>query len=491
MTAVTRLCASVAARTGAEARARAAALPAEVPLVELRADALDPGRAASGEWAALAQAEGREWVFTWRSPEEGGRLPRPEGALRRAVEAGFRWIDVEARDLERGDPEALSVPAERRWVSRHLVLPPRDAHEVVAAWRGVRRHPAALHKLAVNAHRFEVNDWVLALAAEAGEGGGPPATVFAMGWTGHVSRILGHLEGNAVTFVAADPADPTAAGQPTVAQLTGIYGLSSLPPQPRLYGVLGHPAHRSLSPRIHNHAFRRSGERALYLPLESPDPEPVVEWVRRGRLRGVSVTAPFKERAAALVDRPEPGVRRTGAANTVWLEDGLLHGANTDLEAARELLAEAGISAGHPVAVLGAGGAGAAASAAALDLGAEVSVFNRGDARGRALAARLNVRYGGDGEGFRPAGFRAVVVALPPGAGTRAADRARPEDLAGVAVLDLGYGDEPTPWERAAARAEARFTGGREFLVRQAGGQFRRWMRRRLDPAVFAEGLRP
>jgi shikimate dehydrogenase len=253
-----------------------------------------------------------------------------------------------------------------------------------------------------------------------------------------------------------------------------------------LYGVLGNPVRASRSPDIHNHVLRSRGRAALYVPLESADPDPVLDWVRDGRLRGVSVTAPFKRRAAEQAERLEPDAERVGAVNTVWMEDGVLTGANTDVEAARELLSELAVP-GKPAAVVGAGGAAAAVVTAARGLGHPVTVFNRTEASGRVLAERLGAAWGGPPEALDPGGFAVIVNATPVRAGGFLARVSAGGVEGKTAVLDLTYGDGPSDWERLARGAP--FRGGLEFLARQAVGQFRRWTGEAVEPGVFLEGL--
>ncbi len=486
-----RFCASLNVATVREAAARARSLPPEVPLVELRADLLDPGEMASAAWTRLPEETSHlRWTFTWRSPGQGGRAPRPRGVLARALAAGFAVVDVEAADLERGDPEATAVPPERRWISRHRLDPLAGPDELMVEWEGLRCHAGALRKLVVPAHDFRVNDWVLALVSSVAGGDEPPCTIFASGGIGHVSRIVGYLLGNSVTYLAVDEGEETAAGQPTLRQALDVYQLSHLPPDPRLYGVLGGKAGASRSPELHNHAFRMCGERSLYLPLASSDPTPVLAWLATGRLRGLSVTMPHKEAALTAVERIEEDARRVGAVNTLWSEDGLVHGANTDLDAARGILSDLGLVSGNAIAVLGAGGAAAAVLVAARTLGLECTVYNRSLGRAETLCARLGGRYAGPPEELTPRSYQGVVNATPMGGAVSLPESLKCADWSGVAVLDLAYAKDVTELEKIAAAADARFVGGLDFLARQAAGQFRRWTHRHLDPHHFAAGLR-
>lgn len=469
-----RLCLSVRARSAAGVADAARAAPPEVGLVELRLDLLDPREIRSGAWRGLPSDENREWVFTWRSPREGGGGARPPGLFREALDAGFHWIDVEAGDLDGKDAEARAVPSERRWVSHHRTEPVETPNDVDEAWASAARHPAALTKCVVTAERFRVNTWVLDRLRELA-GGGSSRTLFAQGWMGHASRVLGYLAGNSVTFVSESRTSATSPGQPSWENAVRAYRLPRLTPKAAVYGVLGNPVRNSRSPQIHNAAFSRLGLDACYIPLEADRVDDVLAWVREGRLHGVSVTAPWKGEAFARMDRCEADAVRLRAVNTVWREDRDLVGGNTDVEAARILFERLVPEKEGKVAVLGAGGAAAALVGATLDLGLTPVVFNRSAKPGQALAARLGAQWGGALEELEPEGMALVANATPMGSGFPMPERYPSHRWNHTAIADLSYGEDRSPWRELAERDGSRFSDGLEFLAVQARGQLRRW----------------
>ena len=101
----------------------------------------------------------------------------------------------------------------------------------------------------------------------------------------------------------------------------------------QLYGVLGDPIEHSLSPLIHNAAFRHFKLNAVYLAFRVA-PEALglaFEGLRAMEIRGVNLTIPFKQTAIEFIDEiPEDLDRATGAINTVVNRDGELYGYNTD-----------------------------------------------------------------------------------------------------------------------------------------------------------------
>jgi shikimate dehydrogenase len=460
-----------------------------VSWIELRLDWLPASDLASGEWLALPSACGREWLATWRSPPEGGASgPAPSGLYRDALEHGYRWVDVEASQLEANSAEVSVIPPERRWVSAHLPAMPEGVAALQRAWSDVMRHPAEVHKMVLPEGSFEANDRVAELLQELPSDPTRRA-VFAQGWPGHPSRILDFWSGQSVLIVSPDDKTSTAPGQPSLDRVGRVYGLPGLEPPTSLYGVLGNPARHSRSPEIHNHVFRTLGKRALYLALESPDPAPVVDWVRRGKLGGLSVTAPFKESVVPWIDEVEEPARRIGAVNTIWREGNRLRGANTDFEAARDLLAELGFRAGDKVAVLGAGASARAIVAGAQENGLQAVLYNRDPVRGQRSAEKGGVAYGGDPSACHPESFAAVLNTTPLGSREPIPASLLERSWERVIVVDIVYGPEPTGWERLAREQGLPFRGGLEFLARQAAGALERWIGVRPPAAWLAEGL--
>jgi len=160
-------------------------------------------------------------------------------------------------------------------------------------------------------------------------------------------------------------------------------------------GVAGWPIAHSLSPVIHNAWIRAAGLDAAYTAFgpESDDQfrERVGE-VRRGALRGLNVTAPYKEIALALADEASDTARACGSANLLWQDKGVLHADSTDGYGLTAALAEQapGLSmTGRIATVLGAGGAARAAVHALGQVFAEVRIINRTTARAEALIAAV------------------------------------------------------------------------------------------------------
>lgn len=153
--------------------------------------------------------------------------------------------------------------------------------------------------------------------------------------------------------------------------------------QANVAAVIGWPISQSLSPVIHNAAFRHHGDNWSYVayPVEPGDASSAIAAMRSGGLQGLNVTMPHKDAVADLVDELDKSAESIHAVNTVVrMSDGRLRGYSTDGEG---LLRAIRINAnwdpaGKKICVLGAGGAARSAVDAFSRAGvASIFVVNR------------------------------------------------------------------------------------------------------------------
>ncbi len=264
---------------------------------------------------------------------------------------------------------------------------------------------------------------------------------------------------------------------------------------PFLYGVAGHPVRHSLSPVLHNAAFRASGFSGAYTAWDIP-PERLADFVGAVRLlgiRGVSVTIPHKENIGAFVDAVDPLAQKVGAVNTlVRREDGTLFATNTDVYGFSEPLRDLQLPAATPVLLLGAGGAARAAAAGLLALGfSNLAVTSRSLEKAARLAGDFALRA-------IPWERRLEVVAelvvnvTPLGmAGKNPGETPYPlsrlREGSGV-VYDTVYTPYHTRLLREAKEAGWRTLPGLGMFIMQGAEQFRLWTGFCL-PLVAAEAV--
>lgn len=144
------------------------------------------------------------------------------------------------------------------------------------------------------------------------------------------------------------------------------------------FGLIGYPISESRSPELFREVY---GDRSQYDLIDVPSFDEAWRRFTEEGYRAVNVTSPFKVLAAGRADIRSEAVERIGAANILLkMEDGIM-ALNSDY------LAVLSIIAGLPedirtAAVIGCGGAGRAAAAAAEDAGLAVQALHHDEISG-------------------------------------------------------------------------------------------------------------
>ena len=148
----------------------------------------------------------------------------------------------------------------------------------------------------------------------------------------------------------------------------------------RVCGVIGDPIEHTMSPVMHNAAFKELGLDYLYVSFRVRKEElgKAIEGMRALNIRGLNVTLPHKVAIIPFLDELDPLVERIGAVNTIVNDDGVLTGYNTDAAGFLQALLEQGIEPkGKNMVILGAGGASRAISFILAERGAHLVILNR------------------------------------------------------------------------------------------------------------------
>ena len=166
----------------------------------------------------------------------------------------------------------------------------------------------------------------------------------------------------------------------------------------KVYGIFGHPVSHSLSPVMHNAAFRKLNLDCVYVAFDiHPDNlESATRAIKSMGISGVNVTIPHKERVISFLDQTAPEVAQTGAVNTVKNEAGKLTGYNTDVQGfLMAINGDLGVTPkGLRVCLLGAGGAARAVLTALCMTGAsEIFIINRTLHKAMTLASEFRKSY--------------------------------------------------------------------------------------------------
>lgn len=135
------------------------------------------------------------------------------------------------------------------------------------------------------------------------------------------------------------------------------------------FALIGYDISHSGSPELFRRAY---GGRWEYDLIDEKDFDKALSRFIGGPYKAANVTSPFKMHAAALADWKSKEVAACGAANILVKDNGILKAYNSDYLAISRLL---GVYEGS-VSVIGFGGAGRAAGAAAADAGRRVRIFH-------------------------------------------------------------------------------------------------------------------
>lgn len=258
-------------------------------------------------------------------------------------------------------------------------------------------------------------------------------------------------------------------------------------------GVVGYPIEHSLSPAMHNAAFKALGMDSDWLYDAMAIPPDIADYAvkepKRHGYIGLNVTIPFKEQALQW-GRPDDKARAIGAVNTLNFRDDTA--TNTDVDGFLEDLDAHDVSLkDEKVIVLGAGGAARAAVYGLWQCGADVVVVNRTKQRADEMLTQLTISAGVQGipalilDEAAERGASLVVNATSAGmyphvdnspwiAGVPFPERAT--------VYDMVYTPAKTVLMQQAEDAGGRAIGGLGMLARQGAAAFKIWTD--VDPPI-------
>lgn len=255
-------------------------------------------------------------------------------------------------------------------------------------------------------------------------------------------------------------------------------------------GVIGNPVGHSLSPAIHNAAFRTLGLNFVYLAWQVEAIGDAIKGLRAlGNFRGASVTIPHKVAAIPFLDHVEQTAQRIDAINTIVAEKGALTGHNTDATGALRALREGEVELrGRRIVVLGSGGAARAiAFALAAESGAEKLILLGIEDMERTRLAqdiRATAAVTVEDSSLDEATLRRVLPAAhvlihctPLGMSPKVETTCVPSSLlhADLAVMDIVYNPRETRLLKEARHAGCRTIPGLEMFLNQAVEQFELW----------------
>jgi shikimate dehydrogenase len=260
--------------------------------------------------------------------------------------------------------------------------------------------------------------------------------------------------------------------------------------QTQLCGLLGNPVDHSLSPAIHNAAFRQLGLNFVYLAFPVQDLEGALRGLRAlGHIRGFSVTIPHKVGILPLLDSIETTAKHIGSVNTIVKDRGMLVGSNTDASGAIQALRQGGVElSGQRVVILGSGGA-ARAIAFGLCVEAKIghlTLLGIDDKERITLSSdiRSKISIPLDDASITPESLQSALAqaqllihCTPIGMHPKIKESCVPKHLLhrDLTVMDIVYNPLNTRLLQDAQAAGCRTIQGIEMFLHQAIGQFELW----------------
>jgi 3-dehydroquinate dehydratase/shikimate dehydrogenase len=476
---VGKLCVAIQAETPAEMVDRAEAALKDVRFFEFRLDSLPkPAIVLPYLKQFLSEHKDATAIATCRRKEFGGgfigALAAELAILADAAVAGCQIVDLEVESAEQAKPAQLAklrATGAALLISFHDFTRTRGLEQVADR---IERFKPEYVKVVSTARSLADNLAVLRLIEDRSLSAN--VVGIAMGEEGILSRVLGPRAGAAFTFASLTDGAETAAGQVAARTLLDVYRIDQLDPATRIFGVAGNPIAHSLSPLMHNRAFRREIVNAVMLPLKARSLDDLLTLIRDLPLAGVAVTMPLKEEVLPHLANMDPLTAKIGACNTLRTgADGKLYGFNTDVAGVIRPLEKRLRLKGARIAVLGAGGAARAAVFGLVAHGAEVFVVNRTHEKAVTLARQAKAKSLKH-EVFAKQRFDVLINSTPCGMkGVKPTLPIAENELNASLVFDMVYNPIETPLLKLAHSRGLAVISGLEMFVQQGARQFEIW----------------
>ena len=416
-------------------------------------------------------------IITVRREADGGKWQKSEQdrivLLRSAIAEGVEYVDLE-EDIAGDIPRFGNT---KRIISLHDFEKTPD--DLPAIHERMAKMDADIVKFSTMAHDPHDNLRMLTLIKESSI----PTVGMCMGDIGTPTRLLAAKFGAPYTYATFHHERALAPGQLSFRLMRDVYSYDAINEDTEVFGVIADPIGHSLSPIVHNAAFRSLEMNRVYLPFRVPARhlDQFIKDCPSMGVRGLSVTIPHKESVVRHCTRIDGAVKGIGAVNTIiFADDGSVLGYNTDYRAAASCLdhklgteARSMPLAGHTALVLGSGGAARALAFGLKRRGADVVIAGRTFKRAEQLANDLDCRavkwkqrYNVKAEVI----INATPVGMHPNVDETPYEKThlKPSML----VFDTVYNPGQTLLFKEARERRCRVISGMEMFVGQAALQF-------------------
>ena len=257
----------------------------------------------------------------------------------------------------------------------------------------------------------------------------------------------------------------------------------------KICGVIGDPIEHTLSPIMHNAAFKALKIDYVFLAfkVEVAEVGNAIHGMRALGIHGLNVTMPHKNSVINYMDELDPTAKTISSANTILNKDGKLFGFNTDGVGALNALEQNGVAVkGKKMMLFGAGGAAKAIAYTLSQEADELVILNRTPEPARELANLLKQKFNKkiSADALTPKKVKdnlaktdviinATSVGMEPNVDQTpvTAKWLKPD----LAVMDIVYNPLETKLAKDAKTAGAKVISGVEMLIYQGAASFEIW----------------
>lgn len=437
--------------------------------LEIRLDLLNSGELIS----ALRVIPGKKIASCRRKQDSGffqGNEKERKIILEKSIISGlFDLIDVEV------GTEAIHLI--KKYKNQDFIVSyhdpektPDDLHELYESLISIPG--ARFYKLVTYAQRLSDNLKIKSILEKANSEG-VPFVSFCMGERGMLSRILSIFWGSEAVYSSLFRSKETAPGQMFYGDMESSYRINKINLSTKVFGVIGNPLRHTLSPAIHNAAYKYMNLNYVCIPMKIDSPDEIFRHSKDINLAGIAVTSPFKEKVIPFLHDLDEDAKNIGAANTVIIKDKKLLGYNTDHSAFIYDFTKCVDLRSERIAVLGDGGAALAACYALYKERADFQIFSRKEEKGRELAGKFHAVWHPLGD-LKDIDYDVLLNCTTAGMYPDAQHSPiKKEWIKGNVVFDLIYNPPVTTLMNEAQNRRAKVIGGKGMFLKQAAIQFK------------------
>jgi shikimate dehydrogenase len=267
----------------------------------------------------------------------------------------------------------------------------------------------------------------------------------------------------------------------------------------QVYCIFGNPVKHSLSPAMQNAAFKKAGINAVYLAFETDDIMSAIQAMKTFKIRGASVTIPYKKTVLKYVDNIDPLASEIGAINTLLNDNGKINGYNTDGYGALQALVQNRVQIkGSRVLILGNGGSARAIAFSLLGEGAEICIAGRNTDKILNLVSDLKIKQKSvehiiinDMTETYTDSFNIIINTTSVGMTPEVGNIPIPEHLIQKThtVFDIVYSPHTTSLLNVSKKKGSKIIYGIEMLANQGAKQFEIWTGKKAPLQVMQKAL--